>query len=62
MDILENQIVKEVIAKFAEPLMKQLIKISKDEWEKFKIDFDIVFTKYLTKSYDKYCIIKNYFI
>ena len=46
MDILENQIVKEVIAKFAEPLMKQLIKISKDEWEKFKIDFDIVFTKY----------------
>ncbi len=59
MDILENQIVKEVIAKFAEPLMKQLIKISKDEWEKFKIDFDIVFTKYLTKSYDKYCKIKT---
>lgn len=59
MDILENQIVKEVMAKFAKPLMKQLIKISKDEWEKFKIDFDIVFTKYLTKSYDKYCKIKT---
>ncbi len=59
MDILENQIVKEVIAKFAEPLMKQLIKFSKDEWEKFKIDFDIVFTKYLIKSYDKYCKIKT---
>lgn len=59
MDIIENQIVKEVIAKFAEPLMKQLKKISKDEWEKFKIDFDIVFTKYLTKSYDKYSKIKT---
>lgn len=59
MDILENQIVKEVIAKFADPLMKQLVKISKDEWEKFKIDFEIVFTKYLTKSYDKYCKIKT---
>lgn len=59
MDILENQIVKEVITKFADPLMKQLVKISKDEWEKFKIDFEIVFTKYLTKSYDKYCKIKT---
>lgn len=59
MDILENQIVKEVIEKFTKPLMNQLIKISKGEWEKFKIDFDIVFTKYLTKSYDKYCKIKT---
>ena len=59
MDILENQLVKEVIAKFAEPLMNRLAQFSKDEWEKFKIDFDIVFTKYLSKSYDKYCKIKT---
>ena len=37
MDILENQIVKEVIEKFTKPLMNQLIKISKGYWEKLNI-------------------------
>lgn len=54
-----NQFVKTVIDKFTEPLMKRIVKISKDEWEKFKIDFDVVFTKYIKKSYDKYCKIKT---
>ncbi len=59
MDIVGNEIVKSVVEKFAEPLIKQLAKLSKDEWEKFKIDFDCVFTKYLSKSYDKYSKIKT---
>ena len=34
---------------------------TKDEWEKFKIDFDIVFSKYLDNSYEKYSKIKYVF-
>jgi len=59
MDIIGAKIVKNVIEKFAEPLTKKLIEMSKDEWEKFKIDFDFAFTNYISKSYEKYSKIKT---
>lgn len=54
-----SELTKNVITKYSESLLKQLIKFNKDEFEKLKIDFDIVFTKYLEKSYDKYSKIKT---
>ena len=59
MNILENDLVNKIISKFSKPLKEQIIKKSKDEWEKFKIDFNIVFTNYLNKSYEKYSKIKT---
>lgn len=59
MDIITLGVVKKVLDKYSEPLKEQLVKFSKDEWEKFKIEFNIVFNQYLTKSYDKYSKIKT---
>ena len=57
-DIIIDVVMK-VLEKYSEPLKEQIIKFSKDEWEKFKVDFDIVFQKYLEKSYEKYSKIKT---
>ncbi len=51
--------VTKIYEKYADPLVSKLKDIAKDEWEKFKIDTDIAFTRYLKNSYEKYSKIKT---
>ncbi len=51
--------VKAILEKYADPIGKKIGKLAKDEWEKFKIDFDLVFINYLKNSYEKYSKIKT---
>ena len=51
--------VTKIYEKHADPWVSKLKDIAKDEWEKFKIDTDIAFTKYLKNSYEKYSKIKT---
>lgn len=46
--------VKAILEKNSDTIAKKIIKIGKDEWEKFKIDFDISFKKYLENATEKY--------
>lgn len=50
---------KAILEKYADPIVKKFNKKFKEEWEKFKIDFDIVFRNYLKNSYQKYSKIKT---
>lgn len=50
---------KTILEKYAEPIVKKVVKISRDEWEKFKVDFDLAFIKYTKNSFDKYSKIKT---
>ena len=59
MDILSMGCFKTILEKYAEPVVRKIIELSKDEWEKFKVDFDIAFTEYTKNSYDKYSRIKT---
>lgn len=59
MDILFTGCFKSILEKYADPILKKAVEISKDEWEKFKVDFDISFRGYLKNSYDKYSRIKT---
>ena len=59
MDILSMGCFKTILEKYAEPIVRKVIEISKDEWEKFKVDFDFTFVEYTKKSYDKYSKIKT---
>lgn len=59
MDILSIGCFKTILERYAEPIMKKVIEITKDEWEKFKVDFDIAFIEYMKNSYDKYSKIKT---
>lgn len=52
-------IVTALLDKFAEPVIKGLVGFVKSEWEKFKVDLDIVFRKYLKNSVEKYGKIKT---
>ncbi len=51
--------VKKIYEKHAEPIKTKISNFLKDEWEKFKIDTDRAFIKYLEKSYEKYSKIKT---
>lgn len=65
--ILERSLIMEVISgiakaaleKHADPLISKITKLVKSKWEKFKIDSDIAFTKYLESAYEKYSKIKT---
>ena len=59
MDIIFTGCFKSILEKYADPILKKAVEISKDEWEKFKVDFDISFRGYLKNSYDKYSRIKT---
>ena len=59
MDIFSTGCFKTILERYAEPIMRKVIEITKDEWEKFKVDFDIVFVEYMKNSYDKYSKIKT---
>lgn len=58
-DLLGIDFVKLILEKLCEPALKKTGEFTKDQWEKFKIDFDISFRKYLKTSYDKYSKIKT---
>lgn len=51
--------VKALLEKYAEPVVKGIVDFAKGEWEKFKIDIDLAFVKYLENSYEKYSKIKT---
>ena len=51
--------IKGILEKYAEPLVKGIVKLGKDEWEKFKVDFDVVFREYLKNAVEKYGRIKT---
>lgn len=51
--------VKGILEKYADPIKAKLTSIAKDEWEKFKIDSDMVFLNYLSKAYEKHSKIKT---
>lgn len=48
-----------LLDKFAVPVMKTFVGAAKDEWEKFKIDFDLAFQKYMENAVEKYGKIKT---
>ena len=56
---LYSGIVTSLLDKYAEPIIKGLVGAAKSEWEKFKIDLDLVFRKYLKNSVEKYGKIKT---
>lgn len=59
MESFEEGCFKIILERYAEPLIKGLIQVSRDEWEKFKVDFDMAFKVYIENSYDKYSKIKT---
>lgn len=50
---------KAILEKYTDPILKGVTSICKDEWEKFKVDFDICFKTYLENSVKKYEKIKT---
>ena len=58
-NLIENGFVKLVLEKLCEPLMRKTIDFTKEQWERFKIDFGIAFESYLNNSYNKYSKIKT---
>lgn len=52
-------VVTALLNKYADPILKGVTGFAKDGWEKFKVDFDIVFRKYLKNSVEKYGRIKT---
>ena len=46
--------IKGILEKYADPIIKGIVNLGKDEWEKFKVDFEIAFIEYLKNSMDKY--------
>lgn len=59
MDILSIGCFKAILDKYADPIINKITQISQNEWEKFKVDFDIAFRGYLKNSYAKYSKIKT---
>lgn len=51
--------VKAILEKYADPVIDKVSSFCKDEWEKFKVDFDISFRDYLENSVEKYGKIKT---
>jgi hypothetical protein len=50
---------KAILEKYTDPLLKSISNFCKDEWEKFKVDFDLSFKNYLENSVKKYGKIKT---
>lgn len=58
MDFIPG-LAKAIFDKHSDYLISKLTGFVKDEWEKFKIDSDIAFMKYLENSYEKHSKIKT---
>lgn len=50
---------KAILEKYTEPILKGISNFCRDEWEKFKVDFDFSFKSYLENSVKKYGKIKT---
>lgn len=50
---------KAALEKYAEPIARELVGAAKKEWDKFTVDFDLVFSKYLKKAEEKYSRVKT---
>jgi len=48
-----------LLEKCVEPAAEKIKNFSCDEWNKFKIDFNLAFTKYVENAYEKYSKIKT---
>lgn len=59
MDIILEGAIVGLLTKYSDPIIKSTTKIVKSQWEKFKIDFDFSYSKYLKNSIDKYCYVKT---
>ena len=51
--------IKKILEKYTEPMVCKIADFVRDEWEKFKIDSDLVFCEYVSNSYKKYSKIKT---
>lgn len=51
--------IKAILEKYTEPIVSKMADFTKSEWEKFKIDSDIAFLKYLENAYSKYSKVKT---
>lgn len=51
--------VKIILEKYVDPVLKGISRKAREEWEHFKVDFDIAFIQYLKNSYSKYSKIKT---
>ena len=56
---IDNDLIPSVLQKKKTAILAKAGKKLKDEWEKFKVDYNLVFKKYLKNSYDKYSKIKT---
>lgn len=52
-------IVTALLNKYADPILKGVAGFARDGWEKFKVDFDVAFCKYLKNAVEKYGKIKT---
>ncbi len=59
MDFLTYGCIKAVLEKYADPIVTGIKSVARDEWEKFKVDFDVVFIDYINNAYNKYSKIKT---
>lgn len=50
---------KAILENYVNPITTYLVNVPKDAWEKFKVDFGIVFSKYTKNAYNKYSRIKT---
>ncbi len=50
---------KAILERYTDSIIDHIACIPKDTWEKFKVDFDISFRKYIQGSYNKYSKIKT---
>ena len=57
--VFSSGCIKAILEKYADPILDKIAKLGHSEWEKFKIDFDIAFIKYLKNSTEKYGKIKT---
>lgn len=54
-----NEMIMDLVGKVLESIASRAGDMSRDAWERFKVDFGMVFQEYLKRSYDKYSKIKT---
>ena len=54
--------IKSILEKYADPTIEKIVGFTKSEWEKFKIDSDIAFMKYLKNLMKNIVRLKLFYI
>lgn len=54
--------IKSILEKYADPTIEKIVGFTKSEWEKFKIDSDIAFMKYLKNFMKNIVRLKLFYI